>query len=168
MQTLSFSYRLKRWPLLLSLPVVAFMVFSLYGRVAGPPESVQLLHIIELRGGAATAFHMLGLAFFGAGLLMLLVGLLGSFGPPRLIELREDVARLPRSVFSPRVIEIAYNRIYGLEVQRLGRQRILRIQHVGGKIGLSSMALSDPQAFELIVRTLAQKSRVAPQVVQVG
>ncbi len=164
MQTLRFSYRLKRWPLVLMLPVVAFMTMVTYHRVAGPPGTVRLLNVIELSGGAAGAVHLLGLAFFGTALLLLLLALLGSFGPPRLIELRGDVARLPRSAFSPRVVEVAYERIYGLEVQQLGRQQALNIRHVGGKLVLSSMALSDPMAFEQIVRTLAQKSCVTPKV----
>lgn len=168
MQTLSFSYRLKRWPLVLPLPLVAYMTVAMYLRVAGPPGTVELPGGIELQGSAAAAVQLAGLAFFGAALLMLLVGLVGSFGPPRRIELREDLARLPKSAFSPRVVELAYDRIYGLEVQQLGRQQILHIRHVGGKIGLTSMALGDPKAFEQIVRTLVRKSCVAVKVVRVA
>lgn len=110
---------------------------------------------------------MLGLAFCGLALVFMVLGLLVSFGPARVIELRDEGACLPRSAFSARVVEVPYHRIYRLEVQQLGRQKILHIGHVGGKIALTSMALHDQTAFEQIVRILSQKSCVTPQFVRV-
>lgn len=164
----SFSYRLRRWPFVLMIPPAAAMAFHFYNRLEDASGAIELLHFIELRGNAAGAFHLLGLAFFGLALLMMVLGLVASFAPARVIDLQEDVARLPKSALSARVVEVPYHRIYGLEVQHLGRQQILRILHVGGKISLTSMALHDRTAFEQIVSVLSRKSGVTPQVQRVA
>ncbi len=154
----------------MALGIVFFAACAVYGFVdaSGDHRAMLIDGLIYLAPDQATVFRW-ALAFASVGLaaggvLGLVQALMGDLR----LHVGDEAVEMPKSLFRPGTVTIAYRDIVSLSVTAVRRQRFLRLKTAKGRFNIVEARLTR-ETFETVVRTIAEgRERARSKMVSGG
>ncbi|HET7463419.1 MAG TPA: hypothetical protein VFJ82_19360 [Longimicrobium sp.] len=155
--TLEFPYRPNPKSMLLAILFFGACAAMMARAALTNDRGLILNGVITFSEHGATVFYgsVAGVAalFVAAGAW----GLLAGRGTPRFVRLTPAELSAPRNGFTREPTVIRLRDIQGVSVQAIQRQRLLTIQHPGGKLSIAQSMLPGAAAFDELCAALGAR-----------
>jgi hypothetical protein len=154
---LEYPYRPKVWIMLLGILFFGACAAGLVNEAQGNDRGLILNGILELSPGGATIFYWcVAGASVALGVLAVL-GCIAGLRTPRVVRLTATDISAPKFLFSRTETVVPIAEFLDVHVQRVARERFLKIKHRKGKLTISQGHLPDRQAFDDLCAALADR-----------
>jgi hypothetical protein len=139
------------------LVVFCLGLMATFAWLAQSPRALRIYGLITLPPAQAAVFFWV---FCGACLLPTILAFrfaAAAFGPPRMIELNETEAILPKAAVSMKLISQPYHAIRKVQIRVVGKQRMAIIESAVGESRLMSSGFANERQFEAFVQELSDR-----------
>ena len=159
METLRYPYKPKAYVMALSGLLFAGLGAFFVKLARENDEGLLIDRVIRLNPQSATAFYWLLAAFCIGFVLISILGLFRSFGPPREIVLDRAGISAPKNPLRPEPVTLPYASITDLRMTQVRSQHFLTIHHAGGKLSISRSMLPSTADFDQLAAELDRRWR---------
>lgn len=115
--------------------------------------------IFEITVEGATIFYWSIAALSGVLVVGGIAALLMGLRSDREIVVTATAISAPKSGISPNVVSIDFADISNIKIVSINKQRIMSIQHPGGKLTISQAMLADKKTFDELAGYIKEKSQ---------